>query len=101
MATGHLAAEDQSDDATVHVLVDAAEGVRLDDEAGLFMDLAAQAGLDRLVEFEDAAGGLPAVVVAALDEQGVTVVVNDDAADADGVTRLLGVQWSRLSESNR
>jgi hypothetical protein len=78
--------------SAVHVLVDAAEGAGLDVEAGLFADLAAQAVLDRLGEFEDATGRLPAAVVAALDEQGMAAAVGDDAADADRVAGLRGVQ---------
>jgi hypothetical protein len=40
---GDLAAEDQGDDATVHVLVDAGELVGLDVEAGFLAGLAAHA----------------------------------------------------------
>jgi hypothetical protein len=39
--------------------------------------------VDGLVEFQDAAGGFPVLVVAAADEQDPAVVVGDDAADAD------------------
>jgi hypothetical protein len=34
--------------------------------------------VDGLAEFQDAAGGLPVVVVAALDEQRAAVVIGDD-----------------------
>ena len=71
LATGDLAAKHEGNDAPVHVLVDAAQGVGLDVEPGLLANFAPQPGFDRLIEFEDAAGGLPVVVVAALDEQGL------------------------------
>lgn len=93
MAVGDLTAEDQGEDAADHVLVDAAEGARLDVKAGLFADLAAQAVLDRLGEFENAAGGLPVLVVAPLDEQSFTVAVGDDATDADGMTGIHRIAW--------
>jgi hypothetical protein len=53
----------------VMFFVDAGECHRVDVQAGFVADLAAQAVVDGLAEFEDAAGRFPAVVVAALDEQ--------------------------------
>jgi hypothetical protein len=85
LAAGDLAAENQGDDATGHVLVDASERVGFNVEPGFLADLAAQAVVDGLAEFEDTAGGFPVLVVAAADEQDPAVVVGDDAADADGV----------------
>ena len=82
VSPGDLAAEDQGDDAAGHVLVDAGEGDRLDVQAGLLADLAAQAVVDGLARLKDAAGWFPAVVVGALDEQGAAVVVGDDAGHA-------------------
>ncbi len=63
-AAGDLAAEDQGDNAAGHVLVDTGESDGLHVEAGFLADLAAQAVVDGLAEFEDAAGRFPAVVVA-------------------------------------
>ena len=98
-----LAAEYQGDDGPGHVLVDAGEGDGLDVEAGLLADLAAQAVGDGLAGFQDAAGGFPVAVVAALDEQRPAVVVGDDAADADRVAGRLVVHeiTSRVSGTQR
>src|SRR5215831_11437621 len=90
-AASDLAAENQGDDATGLVLVDAAEGGGLDVEAGLFPDLAAQAVVDALVEFEDTTGRFPAAAVKSADEQGAAVVVHHDPGDADRVTGLLDI----------
>ena len=56
VTSGDLAAEDQGDDLACDVLVDASQGDRLDVESGLLADLAAQAVVDGLAEFENAAG---------------------------------------------
>jgi len=85
LAAHDRAAEDQGDDAAGHVLVDASEGVGLNLEPCLLADLAAQPVVDSLVEFQDAAGGFPVLVVAAADKQDSAVVVGNDTADADGV----------------
>src|SRR5215472_5269590 len=94
-----LAAEDQGDDAAGHVLIYACERVGLDVETGLLADLAAQAVLDGLAEFQDAPWRLPVLVVAPPDEQHAAVVIGDDAADADGMSRRLVVHkiTSRVS----
>src|ERR1039457_4284438 len=63
-AAGLVAAEDERDDALAHVLVHASQRGRLDVQAGLLGDLAAQAVDDVLAELQDAAGWLPAAVVA-------------------------------------
>jgi hypothetical protein len=73
-----------------HVLVDASQRGGLDDEAGLFVDLPAEAVVDGLAVFQDAAGGFPVAVVLALDDEGPAFVVDDDAGDADGVAVVLG-----------
>jgi hypothetical protein len=94
VSPGDLAAEDEGDDAPVHVLVDPGERDRLDIQAGFLADLAAQAIGDALAEFEDTAGWFPAAVVGALDEQGAAVVVGDDACDADRPSAgLVGCSW--------
>lgn len=64
------------------VFVDAGEFLDVDGGAGFLADFAAEAVGDGLVEFEDAAGWFPAVVVASLDEEHV-VGVDHDAGDAD------------------
>lgn len=66
-------------------LVDAGHGPWLDEQAGLFLDLAAEPGADRPVEFENPAGYLPFVGVAALHDEDASVGVGDDGGDADGV----------------
>lgn len=68
-AAGGLAAEDQGDDAAGGVLVDPGELVDLDVDAGLFPDLAPDAVLGGLVQFQDSAGELPSAVVRAADRQ--------------------------------
>src|SRR5262249_39399712 len=93
---GDLAAEDQGDNAPVHVLVDPGERDRLDVEPGFLADFAAQSVGDGFAEFEDAAGWFPAVVVGPLDEQGTAVVVGDDARDADRVPGWVGVHGDHL-----
>ena len=66
-ATGLTAPEDQGHDSKPHVLVDASECQRLDDESGLFPDLAEQALDYRLIALENAAGRFPVPVVSALN----------------------------------
>src|SRR5215467_8544002 len=53
LSAGYLAAEDQGDDPARHVLIYACECTGLDVEPGLLTDLAAQAVLDGLAEFQD------------------------------------------------
>ena len=91
-ATGDLAEEHEGDDGVGHVLVDATEDDGLDGEAGLFPDFAAQAVVDTLAEFKDAAGWFPAAAVKSADEQGAAMVVEDYPGDADRVARRLGIQ---------
>lgn len=50
-----VAAEDERDDSGVEVLVDASQSLDLDVDAGLLADLAADAFLELLAEFEDTA----------------------------------------------
>jgi hypothetical protein len=56
-ATCGGASEDEGHDVALHVLAYAIEWPRLDLQAGLLVDLSAQAVLDGLAVFEDAAGG--------------------------------------------
>jgi hypothetical protein len=85
-AVGGFAAEDQRDDQARHVLVDACEGRReCDLDAGFFEDFALEGLGDGLLAFEDAARGLPLAVVAAFDQEGTALVVDDDSGDAHGV----------------
>lgn len=63
------AAEDESNHATGHVLVNAGEAVDADEDAGLLQDFAADAFLEGLVQFEHAAWRLPLAVVAAADDE--------------------------------
>jgi hypothetical protein len=81
------AAEDESDDAEFHVLVNPREMLDLNSNAGLLQDLAANTLLERFAEFEHSAWWLPVAVVAELDDEDVAVVVDDDPGDADGVLR--------------
>ena len=83
------AAEDEGDDAEAEILVDAGEAVDVDVEAGLFADLTAHAVLELLAEFEDPAGWLPVPVVAALDDEDPSGVIDDDPGDTDGVPRCV------------
>jgi hypothetical protein len=46
VAAGDFASEDEGDDASGEVLVDAGEGNRFDVEAGFFVDFAAEAVVD-------------------------------------------------------
>lgn len=64
-----------------HVLVDAAEDNRLYLHAGLLLDLAYEAGVDRLVQLQHAAWGLPRTAIAPADRQDPAVVADDDADD--------------------
>ena len=82
-----VAAEDEGDDAAVEVLVDAGEAIDGDVDAGFFEDLAADALFEGFVEFEDAAGWFPVIVVAAANDEDAVLVVDDDAGNADGVLR--------------
>ena len=95
LAVDDVAAEHQGDDAAAHVLVDASEGLGLDPHAGLLQDLADQAGLDGLVEFEDAAGWLPVAVVAPPHGQELALLVDDRGSHADRVPR----DWSTSSRA--
>ena len=54
------------------------------------MDLSAEAVLDGLAVFGDAAGGFPVAIVSSLDDEGPAFVVDDEAGDADGVAVVLG-----------
>jgi len=94
---GDRAAEHGGGDGPGHVLADAGERAGLDVEAGFLADLAAQAGVDGLAGFQDAAGGFPVAVAAALDEQGAAVVAGDDAAGADRVPGRLVVHEVTLT----
>lgn len=85
-----MTAEDDGDDGAVHVFVDAGEAVYGDGDAGFFEDFAADAFFEGFVEFEDAAGWFPFVVVAAADDEDAVLVVDDDSGDADGMLRRLG-----------
>jgi hypothetical protein len=82
----------EGDDGVGHALVDAAEGDGRDVEAGPFPDFAAQAVVDTLAEFEDAAGWFPAAAIKSADEQGAAIVVDDYPGDADRVAGRLGIQ---------
>ena len=84
------AAEDQGHDTASEILVDTGEAFYADVHAGFFADFAADAFLELLVEFEDAAGWFPVSVVAALDYEDLVSVVNDDSGDADRVSRSVG-----------
>lgn len=66
-AAYRLAAEDQGHDASCRVLVDPGELVHLDVDARLFPDLASDAGLRGLVEFEHSAREFPSAVVGSPD----------------------------------
>jgi hypothetical protein len=70
--SGDRAAEDEGDDTSAHVLVDAGQGHGLDVETGFLACLAAQALFDGLAEFENATGWFPMMVVTAL--------ISEDAA---------------------
>lgn len=72
-ATGWLAAEDQGHDAAGRVLVDAGQLVDLDVDARLLQDLAGDAGLRGLVEFEYSAGEFPGAVVGTANRQEAAV----------------------------
>jgi hypothetical protein len=58
-------------------------------EAGFLGDFADEAVFDGFVEFEDAAGGFPASVIGAADDEEASLVVEDRGGDADGVSRRL------------
>src|ERR1039457_4423499 len=81
-AAGLVAVEDERDDALAHVLVHASQRGRLDVQAGLLGDLAAQALGDVLAELQDAAGWLPVAVVAPPDEQGAVLVIDHHGGNA-------------------
>jgi hypothetical protein len=80
-----VAAKDERDDGSLHVLVDAGKRCRRDLKPGLFFDFAGQARVNVLVGFEDSAGGFPAAVVGALDDEESPLVVGDRGGDADRV----------------
>src|SRR5262249_15812642 len=80
-----LAAEHQGHNAAGHVLVDASERDGLYCQPSFLVGFPAQAILDGLIQLQDAAGWLPLVVVAPLDEQRLAAVVGDDGCDASGV----------------
>ena len=71
--------------AHLHVLVDPGEPLDLDVHAGLFEYLAAYAVLERLAQFQHAAGWLPLAVVSAPDGEHTVVLIEYDSCDADGV----------------
>ena len=99
--TGDLAAEDDADDGARHVLIHTGQGDRLDVEPSLFPDLATQPVVDGFAEFQDAARRFPVMVIAAADEESPPAVIGDDAADADGVAGLLGLQAGHPSVAYR
>jgi hypothetical protein len=74
-----------------HVLVNAGERDGLDVEPGFLAHFSAQPVVDGLAEFQDATGGLPAVVVGSLDQECAAVVVGDDPGHADRVPGTGGV----------
>jgi hypothetical protein len=63
--------------------------LQFDDEAGFLENFSAGAVFDGFGQFEEAAGGFPAAVVAALDDEGAALVVDRDGGDADAVERDL------------
>ena len=79
--------------AHLHVLVDPGEPLDLDVHAGLFEYLAAYAVLERLAQFQHAAGWLPLAVVSAPDGEHTVVLVEHDSCDADGVAGQVG-HWN-------
>lgn len=80
-----LAAEDQGDDASGRVLVDPGELVHLDVDARLLQDLAADAGLRGLGEFEDSARQFPSPVVRSADRQESAVLAEHRPGYGHGV----------------
>src|SRR5690606_26597023 len=84
---GRLAAEDQGNDASSRVLVDAGELVDLDVDACLFPDFAGYAGLRGLVQFEHTAGELPGAVVGSADRQEAPVFAHHHSRNGYGVQR--------------
>ena len=88
LAAGDAAAEDQRDDSSGHILVDAGQCDGLDGEAGFFSHFARHAVRDGFAQFEHAAWWLPVPVVAPSYEEGASVV-KDDTGHADRVS------WAR------
>lgn len=88
LPTDGRASEDERDDAAGHVLVDAGQFPDFDGKAGFFLNLAAHAAGDRLVQFEDASGRFPATIVGAADHQSTALLVEDDPGNTDRVERL-------------
>lgn len=84
------ASEHERNYTDLEVLVDAGEAVDLHVNAGLFKHLTAHALFELLAEFENAPRGFPVTVVAALDDQDLVGVVDDDSGDADRVSRSVG-----------
>lgn len=84
---GGLASEDQGHDAARGVLVDPSELVHLDVDARLLQDLALNARLRGLVEFEHTAGELPSAVVSTADRQESPVLAHDHSGYGHGVER--------------
>jgi len=83
LTTDDPAAEHQGDDPTTHVLVHTAERLRLDLQPSLLPNLADQAGLDRLIELEYAARGLPMAVVAPTHGQELPALIDDGRRHAN------------------
>ena len=88
LAAGDAAAEDQCDDSSRHILVNAGQCDGFDGEPGFFSHLAAHAVRDGLAQFEHPARWLPMPVVAPSYEEGASVV-KDDTGHADRVS------WAR------
>jgi hypothetical protein len=95
-ATEDPAAENEGDDSTVHVLIDAGQDNRLNGEPSLLADFATYTCMDGLAEFEDSAWGLPVEVVSPPDEQRSVVVIYYYTCHADRVT---GALWAHLITS--
>jgi hypothetical protein len=85
MATDYPTAEDKGDDPTLHVLVHAGQGDRLNNKASLLANFAANSTMDGLAEFQDATRRLPAEVIAPPDKKCPVLVVNYYACHADRV----------------
>lgn len=85
--TRRLAAENQGDDPSGHVFVDACELFHLDVDAGLLQDFANNTLLRGLVQLQYSAWWLPVAVVPALDHQHPPVLADDGACDGHGVQR--------------
>lgn len=86
-SAGGLASEDQGHDAARGVLVDPGELVHLDVDACLLQDLAPNARLWGLVEFQYTAGELPSAIVGTADRQESPVLAHDHSGYGHGVKR--------------